>query len=144
MIRPQLSFDGDCGVCTRLAAWVAYTLPEWDVVPAADLGALRYDLGDTDRRWGAAAVNVTLGTIFPWLRPLLRMVEATPPLFAIERGAYAAFAARRATISRLIGAPRCGPFAPVTPDPCPSAVDTDHRDNSKTMAPTAPTNSSEG
>lgn len=110
--RARLLYDGDCGVCERLALWVARRLPAWEVVPAFDLDAVRLVGVDGAVREGALAVNATLGAIAPWLRPVLAIVEAVPPLLAVERAGYAAFAKRRGAISRLIGARACGRMSP--------------------------------
>ena len=110
--RARLLYDGDCGVCERLALWVGRRLPAWDVVPAFDLAAVRLVGADGVVREGAPAVNAALGVIWPWLRPVLAVVEAVPPLLAVERAAYAAVAARRGAISRLIGARSCGRTSP--------------------------------
>jgi predicted DCC family thiol-disulfide oxidoreductase YuxK len=93
--RARLLYDGDCGVCERLALWVARRLPAWEVVPAFDLDAVRVVAADGVLREGALAVNATLAAI-------------APALLAVERAGYAAFAARRGAISRLIGARACG------------------------------------
>lgn len=110
--RTRLLYDGDCGVCERLAFWVGRRLPAWDVVPAFDLAAVRVIGADGTAREGALAVNATLAAIAPRLRPVLAAVEAVPVLLAVERAGYAAFAARRGTISRIIGARACGRKSP--------------------------------
>lgn len=104
----RLLYDGDCGVCERLARWAGRRLPAWEIVPAFGLDAVRVVAADGTERAGALAVNATLAAIAPQLRPLLRAIEAVPPLLALERVGYAAFAARRGAISRLIGARACG------------------------------------
>jgi predicted DCC family thiol-disulfide oxidoreductase YuxK len=118
-----LVYDGDCGICEAYATDVRRTLPAWNVVAAgtlddahlAALGLSRErcaaELQVVDghtRASGAAAINAVLVATQHPLAALVRFVETVPALFALERRAYAAFAARRGSISRLLGKRSCG------------------------------------
>ena len=104
----RLIYDGDCGVCERFAQFAARRAPDLHVLPARGLEAVQFEDQSGAMRSGASAINSLLGAIAPRYAPLLRMVEGFGPLFALERAAYAAFAANRGRISRLIGARACG------------------------------------
>jgi predicted DCC family thiol-disulfide oxidoreductase YuxK len=116
-------YDGDCGVCTAVVAWLrprlpAVTFAAFQTVDARELAAcdltvercsegLQLVRGGRVAASGADAFNALAveGRLPGWR--LAAVCAACPPLRSIERRVYATFARRRATISRLLGQHSC-------------------------------------
>ena len=116
-------YDGDCGVCSAVVAWLrprvtgvtfaAFQQAGEDELAACGLSAARCSEGlqlVCDGRVaasGADAFNAlaVIGRLPGWR--LAALLAACPPLRSLERIVYVAFARRRAAISRLLGYTTC-------------------------------------
>jgi len=122
-VRLTLFYDADCGFCTWSASFIATRLAPPGAIEPQPIDSPRGDelLGDLQverrmgswhlvaadgRRWSAGAAFAPLLRELPRLRRLAPVVDALPgPV--VEAG-YRLVARNRATLSRLVGAKRCG------------------------------------
>jgi predicted DCC family thiol-disulfide oxidoreductase YuxK len=121
-------YDGDCGLCSafvrfaisRNQASSGLTFRPYQSIPEPELArygldahrcATAFQLIDGERAAhlaeGGPAIRAVLRFGGGLLGALAGAVDAIPPLLRLERIIYSAIAARRARISRLIGAPAC-------------------------------------
>lgn len=124
---PLLIYDGNCGVCSRLARYAArfasrreMAFAAFQEVPAAELAAMGLSRADCERRLqfrnasgrvfgGVFAVNRFLLAAAPpglggaAVRGLVLVGYALPPLLLLEWAAYELFARNRARF----GSPEC-------------------------------------
>lgn len=121
--RLTLLYDADCGFCARSASFIVARLAPPGAIEPQPIGSPRGDelLGHLSaerrggswhlvaadgRRWSAGAAFVPLLQELPRLRWLAPVVAALPEP-VVEAG-YRLVARHRATLSRLVGAERCG------------------------------------
>lgn len=122
-VRLTFLYDADCGFCARSASFIVERLAPPGAIEPQPIGSPRGDelLGDLPaerrggswhlvaadgRRWSAGAAIAPLLRELPRLRWLAPIVEALPAP-VVEAG-YRLDARNRATLSRLVGAQRCG------------------------------------
>ncbi|MGB8265165.1 MAG: DCC1-like thiol-disulfide oxidoreductase family protein [Candidatus Velthaea sp.] len=114
----RLIYDGECGMCGRLARYAGARLSGWDVVAfqalpderLAELGLTRADCAHsvqvasarTRPLSGARAVNAVLIAMQHPLAVAARAAEAWPPLLALEERGYRFVAANRPFFARFV------------------------------------------
>ena len=120
----MLLFDGDCGICTKLAGRAAmidrrrrFRIEPYQAIEESQLAAhgldhrrcsraLQLILPDGRTRSGAFAVNGFLAAYMPW-RLLVPVVYVIFPLLVLEVLGYALVARNRHRISRWVGLDAC-------------------------------------
>jgi predicted DCC family thiol-disulfide oxidoreductase YuxK len=101
--RLTVIFDGDCGICTRLANFVRnHDRAAQIELRSGHLPAL-YVRANEAEFTGARAVNVIAAELYPVIAPVLRAVAHVAPLMALEECGYALVARNRGRISRWLG-----------------------------------------
>ena len=119
---PVLVYDGDCGICTRTAHWVAHRLPEGDgtaVEPWQRLDLDALDLAPTDvesaawwidgngvKHSGHRAVAASLRAIGGRCGAVGRLLSV-PPVSWLAQAVYSVVAANRRRFSRWGVTPEC-------------------------------------
>ncbi len=119
---PVLVYDGNCGICTRTAHWVAHRLPEGDgtaVEPwqRLDLEALGLDANDVGiaawwidadgaKHGGHRAVAASLRAVGGRWGIAGRLLSV-PPVSWLAKAVYGVVAANRRRLSRWGVTPEC-------------------------------------
>jgi predicted DCC family thiol-disulfide oxidoreductase YuxK len=119
----RVYYDGDCGVCSAVVAWLRPRVPGVSFAPFQGAGedelaacglstercseALQLVRDGRVAASGADAFNALaiIGRLPGWR--LAALLAACPPLRSLERLAYAVVARRRASISRALGQTAC-------------------------------------
>ena len=114
---PVLVYDGDCGICTRTAHWVAHRLPEGDGTAVEPWQ--RLDLAPTDvesaawwidgngvKHSGHRAVAASLRAIGGRWGAVGRLLSV-PPVSWLAQAVYSVVAANRRRFSRWGVTPEC-------------------------------------